>query len=46
MHLKVTGWLSDFIALLTSALAMFLSRLKDAMDESENIWLVSGSLRI
>lgn len=45
VHLKVSGWLSDFTVFLTSALAMFLSGLKDARDGSENIWLVSGCFK-
>ena len=34
-----------FTVFLTSALAMFLSRLKDARGGSENIWLVSGCFK-
>ena len=46
VHLKVSGWLSDF-TVLTNALAMFLSRLKDSRGGggSENIWLVSGCFK-
>ena len=45
VHLKVSGWLSDFTVLLTSELAVFLSPLKDARGGSENIWLVSGCFK-
>lgn len=44
VHLKVSGWLSDFSALLTRELPMFLSCLKDMRGGSDNIWLVSDCL--
>ena len=45
VHLKVFGWLSDLIALLTRKLPMFLSRLDGISDGRGNICLLSGSLR-
>ena len=45
LHLKVPIWLSDFNALLTRKLPMFLSRLNEISGGRGNICLVSGSLR-
>ena len=45
-HVKVTGWLLNLNALLTTKkLRMFLSRLNEMSGGRENMCLVSGSLR-
>ena len=45
LHVKVPGWLLNLNALLTKKLPKFLSRLNEISGGSENMCLVSGSLR-
>ena len=45
LHVKVPGWSLNLYALITNKLPKFLSRLNGMSGGSENMCLVSGSLR-
>ena len=45
LHMKVSGWLTDLNALLTTKLPMFLSRLNETSSGRGNMCLVLGSLQ-